>query len=170
MSKDKKAKGSKKGVKTKDSKKDVKVAISAISAIAEARAAFMEAHLPHGRPSADAFVPPAAERPLDEAFAEAAEAVDRSSGAARPPSDFRHASDLGGMYDVEVQIAAILGTAKLRIADLLRMGRGAVIELDRKVGEAIEIRVNDRVVARGEVVVVEDRLGVTLTEIVKPGR
>jgi flagellar motor switch protein FliN/FliY len=47
------------------------------------------------------------------------------------------------------------------------LGRGAVVELDRKVGEAVDIYVNNRLVARGEVVVVDDRLGVTMTEIVK---
>ena len=49
----------------------------------------------------------------------------------------------------------------------LKLGRGAVVELDRKVGEAIDIYVNDRLVARGEVVVVDDRLGITMTEIIK---
>jgi flagellar motor switch protein FliN/FliY len=49
----------------------------------------------------------------------------------------------------------------------LRLARGSVIELDRKVGEAIDIFVNNRLVARGEIVVVDDRLGVTMTEIIK---
>jgi flagellar motor switch protein FliN len=52
----------------------------------------------------------------------------------------------------------------------LKLGRGAVVELDRKVGEAVDIYVNNRLVARGEVVVVEDRLGVTMTEIIKADR
>ena len=52
----------------------------------------------------------------------------------------------------------------------MKLGRGAVVELDRKVGEAIDIYVNDRLVARGEVVLVEDKLGVTMTEIVKAER
>ena len=52
---------------------------------------------------------------------------------------------------------------------LLKLGRGTVVELDRKVGEAIDIYVNNRLVARGEVVVVDDRLGVTMTEIIKDG-
>ena len=56
-----------------------------------------------------------------------------------------------------------------RGADLLKLGPGTVLELDRKVGEAIGIYVNNRLVARGEVVVVEDRLGVTMTEIIKDG-
>ena len=52
----------------------------------------------------------------------------------------------------------------------LKLGRGAVVELDRKVGEAVDIYVNNRLVARGEVVVVDDRLGVTMTEIIKADR
>ena len=52
----------------------------------------------------------------------------------------------------------------------MKLGRGAVIELDRKVGEAIDIYANNRMIARGEVVVVDDRLGVTMTEIIKSGK
>ena len=74
------------------------------------------------------------------------------------------------VYDVSVELSAVLGTANLPIAQLLKLGRGAVVELDRKVGEAIDIYVNNRLVARGEVVVVEDRLGVTMTEIIKTDR
>ena len=59
------------------------------------------------------------------------------------------------------------GDAQRRVGDLLRLAPGAVLELDRKVGEAIDVFVNNRLVARGEVVLVEDRLGVTMTEIVK---
>ncbi len=77
------------------------------------------------------------------------------------------ASDLLPVYDVPVQVSAVLGKATLQISQLLKLGRGAVVELDRKVGEAIDIYINDRLVARGEIVVVEDRLGVTMTEIIK---
>ncbi len=76
-------------------------------------------------------------------------------------------ADLKAVYDVPVQVSAVLGKATLRVSQLLKLGRGAVVELDRKVGEAIDIYINDRLVARGEVVVVEDRLGVTMTEIIK---
>ncbi len=77
------------------------------------------------------------------------------------------AADLHPVYDVPVQVSAVLGKATLQISQLLKLGRGAVVELDRKVGEAIDIYINDRLVARGEVVVVEERLGVTMTEIIK---
>ena len=55
----------------------------------------------------------------------------------------------------------------MQVHRLLKLGRGAVVELDRKIGEAIDIYVNNRLVARGEVVVIEDRLGITMTEIIK---
>jgi flagellar motor switch protein FliN len=81
-----------------------------------------------------------------------------------------NAKDLEAVYDVPVQISAVLGRATMQVSQLLKLGRGAVVELDRKVGEAIDIYVNNRLVARGEVVVVDERLGVTMTEIVKADR
>lgn len=81
----------------------------------------------------------------------------------------RSAADLAAVYDVPVNIQAVLGHASVEVASLLRLSRGSVIELDRKVGEAIDIYVNNRLVARGEVVVVDERLGVTMTEIIKDG-
>lgn len=71
------------------------------------------------------------------------------------------------VYDIPVQITVVLGKTSMQVNQLLKLGRGAVIELDKKVGEAIDIFVNNRLVARGEVVVVEDRIGVTMTEIIK---
>lgn len=82
----------------------------------------------------------------------------------------RSARDLEAVYDIPVQVSAVLGKATMQVNQLLKLGRGAVVELDRKVGEAIDIYVNNRLVARGEVVVVEDRLGVTMTEIIKTDR
>ncbi|MDP2204919.1 MAG: flagellar motor switch protein FliN [Alphaproteobacteria bacterium] len=78
--------------------------------------------------------------------------------------------DIDAIYDIPVQISAVLGKSSMQVSQLLKLGRGAVVELDRKVGEAIDIYVNNRLVARGEVIVVEDRLGVTMTEIVKSDR
>src|ERR1700722_6049465 len=71
------------------------------------------------------------------------------------------------VYDIPVQITVILGRTNMQVNQLLKLGRGAVIELEKKVGEPIDIFVNNRLVARGEVVVVEDRIGVTMTEIIK---
>ncbi len=85
---------------------------------------------------------------------------------ARPQS----AKDLEAVYDIPVQLSAVLGRANMQVSQLLKLGRGAVVELDRKVGEAIDIYVNNRLVARGEVVIVDEHLGVTMTEIVKADR
>ena len=89
----------------------------------------------------------------------------------RPTSDTtRSAAELEAVFDVPVQVSAVLGRARMEVGDLLKLGPGAVLELDRKVGEAIDIYVNNRLVARGEVVLVEDKLGVTMTEIIKAER
>ena len=76
---------------------------------------------------------------------------------------------LEAVYDVPVTVKAVLGTSEMYINQLLKLGRGAVVELDRKVGDAVDVYVNDRLVARGEVVIVDDKLGITMTEIVKSG-
>ena len=82
----------------------------------------------------------------------------------------RSGADLAAVFDIPVNVSAVLGKSTMQVSSLLKLGRGAVVELDRKVGEAIDIYVNNRLVARGEVVVVEDRLGVTMTEIIKSDR
>jgi flagellar motor switch protein FliN/FliY len=83
----------------------------------------------------------------------------------------RSARDLEAVYDIPVTVSAVLGRASMQVSQLLKLGRGAVVELDRKLGEAIDIYVNNRLIARGEVVMVDDnRLGVTMTEIVKTDR
>ena len=91
------------------------------------------------------------------------------STAVVPVSDEteKSAADLAPVFDVPVNISAVLGKTHLSVSQLLKLGQGSVLELDRKVGEAIDIYVNNRLVARGEVVVVDDRLGVTMTEIIK---
>jgi flagellar motor switch protein FliN len=105
--------------------------------------------------------------------AEAEEQIDENSeqaddGIMEADGDLaRTAADLEAVFDIPVHVSAVLGKSRMQVSQLLKLGRGAVVELDRKVGEAIDIYVNNRLVARGEVVVVEDRLGVTMTEIVK---
>ena len=94
-----------------------------------------------------------------------------SAAASDPDDNSRSAADLEAVFDVPVQVSAVLGRARMDVGELLRLGPGMVLELDRKVGEAIDIYVNNRLVARGEVVMVDDsRLGVTMTEIVKTDR
>jgi flagellar motor switch protein FliN/FliY len=106
--------------------------------------------------------------------------LDADSGAVPPLGPFagdsdnepttRGAADLEPMFDVPVRVSAVLGRARMEVGDLLKLGPGTVLELDRKVGEAIDIYVNDRLVARGEVVLVEEKLGVTMTEVIKAER
>jgi flagellar motor switch protein FliN/FliY len=100
-----------------------------------------------------------------------AKASDNEDDSWGDPTDIpdkpRSAQDLEAVYDIPVRVSAVLGKSSMQVNELLKLGRGAVVELDRKVGEAIDIYVNDRLVARGEVVVVDDRLGITMTEIIK---
>jgi flagellar motor switch protein FliN/FliY len=88
-------------------------------------------------------------------------------GADAPPAD---ASDLQAVFDVPVKVQAVLGRSKMPIGDLLRLKAGMVIELDRRVGEPVDVFVNDRLIARGEVVLIDEALGITLTEIVQQER
>lgn len=85
----------------------------------------------------------------------------RAATSMVPPS-----GPLTAVYEIPVQLTVVLGRSRMRISELLQLGRGAVIELDRKATEPVEILINNRLVARGEVVLVEGRIGVTLTEIV----
>ena len=88
-------------------------------------------------------------------------------GTLDAPVSAKSAADLEQVFDVPVTVSAVLGNARMPVGDLLKLAPGAVLELDRKVGEAIDIFVNNRLVARGEVVLVDERLGVTMTEIIK---
>src|SRR5689334_429912 len=96
--------------------------------------------------------------------------LDPNTVASDSESTDRGAADLEAVFDVPVQVSAVLGRARMEIGNLLKLGPGTVLELDRKVGEAIDIYVNNRLVARGEVVLVEEKLGVTMTEIIKVER
>ena len=76
-------------------------------------------------------------------------------------------SDLEAVYNIPVKVSAVLGKTNMKVSQLMKLNKGAIIELDRKVGEAIDIYVNNSLVARGEVVVVDDKLGITMTEVIK---
>ena len=95
-----------------------------------------------------------------------------SAQQGKPPVSNEEEINIDAIYDVPVQVSAVLGRVTMSVGQLLKLGRGAVVELDRKVGESIDIYVNNRLVARGEVVVMEDHLGITLTELLRssPGR
>jgi flagellar motor switch protein FliN len=106
----------------------------------------------------DNLADPAGERPT---FADLASDPVAASEAAEP--------SLEAVNDVPVNVQAVLGRSRIPIGELLRMRAGMVLELDRRVGEPVDIFVNNRLIARGEVVMVDAALGVTLTEIVAAG-
>jgi flagellar motor switch protein FliN/FliY len=84
-----------------------------------------------------------------------------------PPS----AHELKSVYDIPVTVSVVLGKTTMEVSQLLKLGRGAVLELDRQLGETVDVYVNNRLVARGEVVMIDDtHLGVTVTEIIKTDR
>jgi flagellar motor switch protein FliN/FliY len=105
-----------------------------------------------------------------EAQAPATAPQDSTPVPQSPDAHEKSAADLEAMFDVPVQVSAVLGRSRMEVGQLLKLGPGAVLELDRKVGEAIDIYINNRLVARGEVVLVEEKLGVTMTEIIKADR
>ena len=72
------------------------------------------------------------------------------------------------LMDVNVDIVAVLGVAELKISQILQLGRGAVVELDRFVGQPIELRAAGKLVAQGEVVVTDEKLAVQITNVIKP--
>ncbi len=76
--------------------------------------------------------------------------------------------NLDFIYDIPLEISVELGRTKMLIKDLLQLGQGSVIELNKLAGEPIEILVNQKLVARGEVVVVNDKFGVRLTDVISP--
>lgn len=89
------------------------------------------------------------------------------------PVNYSNASagdGLEAVHDVPVKVQAVLGRARMPVGELLQLSSGTVVELDRRVGEPVDIFVNDRLIARGEVVLIDSALGVTLTEIVRQER
>ena len=108
--------------------------------------------------------------PLPDLNAPLAPAATDDIGYNEEEQAARVAADLEAVFDVPVQVSAVLGRSKMDVGQLLKLNPGTVLELDRRVGEAIDIYVNNRLVARGEVVLVEDKLGVTMTEIIKSER
>ena len=99
----------------------------------------------------------AIELPNDTSFGVDSEAAETSDG-------------LEAVFDVPVKVQAVLGRSRMEIGELMRLKPGDVVELDRRVGEPVDIYVNNRLIARGEVVLIDNALGVTLTEIVRQDR
>lgn len=102
-----------------------------------------------------------------EALAAEGESETEAPAAAKPAAAAQPSVRIPAIHEVSLEAYAILGTASMPVSQLLRMGRGAVVELDTGLGDEIEMRINNQLVAKGEVVVVEDRIAIEITEIVK---
>ena len=107
------------------------------------------------------------EEPVTSLNSEDKDSIANEANYDQCSDDTNKIKDLEAVFDVPVQVSAVLGRASMPVHQLLKLGRGAVIELDRKIGESIDVYVNNLLIARGEVVVVEDRLGIAMTEIIK---
>ena len=113
---------------------------------------------------------------MDPMMEETDSFLDAAVAAAQSPAGAPTAGgapNLDAILSIPVTVQVVLGTTTMPVAKLMKLGRGAVITLDQKVGAPVSVLVNGRVVARGEVVVVDEdnsRFGVTLTEIVGANR
>ena len=76
--------------------------------------------------------------------------------------------DFDLILDIPLEVRVELGRSKMLVNDLLQLGQGSIVELDKKVGELIDIYVSDKLLARGEVVVLEEKFGIRLTDIISP--
>lgn len=72
------------------------------------------------------------------------------------------------LFDVELELAVVLGSTRMLIRDLLKLGTGSVVELKKLAGESLDVVINDKVIARGEAVVVNEKFGIRLTEVISP--
>jgi flagellar motor switch protein FliN/FliY len=89
--------------------------------------------------------------------------ADEDAAASEATGDERE----GAIKEVEVELYAVLGQATMLVSQLLKIGRGAIIELDQRTSDPVELQVNQELIAYGEIVTVDDKLGVTITDVVK---
>jgi flagellar motor switch protein FliN len=106
-----------------------------------------------------------AEKEMMEALAQ--EAAAKSSGQPQQLTG-PHDSNLDRILDIPLVLSAQLGNTRMLIKDLLQLGPGSIVELDKLAGEPLEVLVNERLVARGEVVMVNEKFGIRLTDVISP--
>lgn len=85
-----------------------------------------------------------------------------------PQTETPHLPNLKFVLDIPLQVTVELGRKRLLVHDLLQLGQGSVIELAKQIGEPFEVLVNQKLIARGEVVVINDKFGVRITDIISP--
>jgi flagellar motor switch protein FliN/FliY len=110
----------------------------------------------------------AAEPDAEGAAPEPTPAQEAPAQAAPAPKAKGGHQNLELLLDIPLEITAELGRAKMIINDLLQLGQGSVIELNKLAGEPLEIMVNQKLIARGEVVVVNEKFGIRLTDVISP--
>jgi flagellar motor switch protein FliN len=94
--------------------------------------------------------------------------TDKTAPGAGKPADTAEPANLDMLMDVSLQVAVELGRTRMTVRQLLDLQNGSVIELDRMAGDVVDVYINDRLLARGEVVVVDDKFGVRVTELISP--
>jgi flagellar motor switch protein FliN/FliY len=104
---------------------------------------------------------------FEETTEDPEDSIALGGGEALPIEQEAHLDEIEAVLDVPVKVKAVLGGARVPVGELIRMRSGSVLELDRRVGEPVDVYVNGRMIARGELVLIDGLLGVTLTEIVK---
>lgn len=115
---------------------------------------------PNEAPDVEAVEAPADQGSAQAIFAKSSELVDSSKQGTGQPLDMKF------ILDIPLKVAVEVGRTRLLVEELLQLGQGSVIELDKQMGEPFEVMVNEKLVARGEIVVVNDRFGVRLTDII----
>ena len=122
------------------------------------------------RPSVETEDPKETEAKSPDTPREALDDIDFRQQESEPPSDPQSASReefVDAIYGVPVKVTAVVGAVKMPIEQLVKLGRGAVIQLNKQAGDPVDILVNDRLIARGEVVLLDGTLGITVTELMK---
>ncbi len=97
-----------------------------------------------------------------------ATSTEKSAGAAATADTGAAPANMEFILDIPLEVTVELGRTKLLIHELLKLGQGSVIELSKLAGETLEILANQKLIARGEAVVVNEKFGVRLTEVVSP--
>ena len=106
---------------------------------------------------------------VQEAETEGAEAqLEMSTSSAPSEESPESETSLNRILDIPLMLSAQLGSTRMLIKELLQLGPGSVVELDKLAGEPLEVLVNDKIVARGEVVMVNEKFGIRLTSVVSP--
>lgn len=145
-------------------------------AAAMSEQASAEAATSGGEASADAALDDWAAAMNEQAAAEAAMATPAASAQPakifesfdQPPQDKGASQDFERILDIPVHMTVELGRTKISIRNLLQLGHGSVVELDGLAGEPMDVLVNGTLIAQGEVVVVNDKFGIRLTDIITP--